>query len=181
MMNRLCQLCLEAGVPLQIHTCMQRETRYVLLDRRPTLLNSLFCRYPELRVDLFHGGYPWYVQAGLMAKYFPNVYIDGNWGADISPSGYGAALTAWIDTVPMNKILARGGDHMIIEHACVSLSVARDPIVEVLVDLAEREYCDLDLMLIVARRILCDNGADFWGLQRHSVSTGRPRALPYDS
>jgi uncharacterized protein len=162
MMNLLCQRCIEAGMPLQIHSGIQAGIGHILEDTRPTLLNGLFRRFPELRVDLFHGGHPWVEQAGLMAKYFPNVYIDGCWLMHISPSTYRRALTSWIETVPMNKIFAWGGDHSILEHSCASLILARDLIADVLTDLVERGYFDLELALQVAKRILHNNGAEFW-------------------
>ena len=162
MMNRLCRLCTEAGVPLQIHTGIQAGTGHVLEDSRPTLLTGLFRRHGDLRIELFHGGYPWIIQAGLMAKYFPNVYIDGCWLPRVSPSAYRAALTSWIETVPLNKIFAWGGDSGILEVSYGSLALAKDLIADVLADLVERGYFDPDLARHVARRILHDNGMDFW-------------------
>jgi hypothetical protein len=162
MMNQWCCLCVQADVPLQIHTGIQAGTGHVLEDTRPTLLTQLFRRHPDLRVDLFHGGYPWIAHAGLMAKYFPNVYIDGCWLHHISPSAYRAALTSWIEVVPTNKIFAWGGDHTILEQSYASLSLAKELVADVLADLVNRDYFDVDLALVVARRILHDNGAEFW-------------------
>jgi hypothetical protein len=163
MVDRLCQLCVEADVPLQIHTGIQAGIRHVLEDTRPTLLTDLFRRHPDLRVDLFHGGYPWCIQAGLMAKYFPNVYIDGCWLHHISPSAYRAALTSWIEIVPMSKIFAWGGDHTAtLAHSYASLVLAKDLIADVLADLVQRSYFDLEFALLLARRILHDNGIEFW-------------------
>ena len=164
MMNRLCQLCVEVDVPLQIHTGIQAYTRHTLEDTRPTLLTGMFQRHGDLRVDLFHGGYPWIVHAGLMAKYFPNVYVDGCWLSHISPAAYRSALISWIETVPMNKILAWGGDHNLLEHSYASLALARGLIADVLADLVSRGYFDVDLAIEVAQRILYKNGADFWRL-----------------
>jgi len=178
MVNRLCRLCVEAAVPLQIHTGIQTRMGHTLEDARPTLLTGLFRRHGDLRVDLFHGGYPWCVHAGLMAKYFPNVYINGCWLHHISPSAYRAALTAWIETVPLNKIFAWGGDHSsMLEHSYASLSLAKDLVADVMADLVDRGYFDVELALAVTKRIFHDNGAEFWhldnkdeactGVQRH--------------
>jgi len=46
MVNRICRLCVEADVPLQIHTGIQAGGG-VLEDTRPTLLTSLFERHPD--------------------------------------------------------------------------------------------------------------------------------------
>ena len=164
MVNRICRLCVEADVPLQIHTGIQAGGG-VLEDTRPTLLTSLFQRHPDLRVDLFHGGYPWVEHAGLMAKYFPNVYIDGCWLSHISPSAYRRALRSWIETVPMTKIFAFGGDHAILELSYGALAMAKDSVTDVLAELVDEDYFTMDVALNVARQILCDNGLSFWRVE----------------
>jgi hypothetical protein len=164
MMNRLCRLCVQVDMPLQMHTGIQAGLANTLDDTRPTLLTGLFQRHRDLRVDLFHAGYPWYLEAGLMAKYFPNVYVDGCWVSHISPSVYRAALTAWIETLPMTKIFAWGGDGDLLEQAVGSLAFARDALTQVLTEFVEDGYMDVELALYTARRILHDNGADFWRL-----------------
>ncbi len=162
MMNRLCQLCTEAGVPLQIHTGAQAGIGHVLEDTRPTLLTSLFRRHGDLKVDLFHGGYPWTIQAGLMAKYFPNVFVNGCWLNEISPSAYKAALLSWIETVPMNKIFAWGGDHFVLENSYASLKLSKALAADVLADLVDHDYFDEELALEIANRMFWQNGMDFW-------------------
>ena len=164
MMNRLCRLCTEAAVPLQIHTGVQAGTGHVLEDTRPTLLTSLFQRHGDLRVDLFHGGYPWCVQAGLLAKYFPNVYIDGCWLSHISSTGYRQALRSWIETVPMSKILAWGGDHHILEQSYGALAWVRDLVAETLGEMVTCGHFDMGLAIEAAERILYRNGEAFWGI-----------------
>jgi hypothetical protein len=99
-----------------------------------------------------------------MAKYFVNVYIDGCWLHHISPSAYRAALTSWIETVPMNKIFAWGGDHNLLEHSYASLAMARELVIDVLTGLVDRGYFDVDIALEVAGRILYGNGVEFWRL-----------------
>jgi len=164
MMNRLCRACVDADLPLQIHAGVQAGLGGTLANTQPTLLTSLFQRHPDLRVDLFHGGYPWCTEAGIMAKYFRNVHVDGCWLHQISPSAYRAALTSWIETVPLTKIFAWGGDHRTIEASYASLAQARDLVADVLADLVERRYFGMDLALEVAERILYRNGLEFWRL-----------------
>ncbi len=161
MMNRLAELCVEADVPLQIHTGMTSH----IGDSNPVHLTEFFYQHPDLRVDLFHGGYPWSTLAGLMANNHENVFIDGCWLHGISYAGYRQALTSWIETVPMNKIFAWGGDHTILEQSYGSLVVARELVADVLADLVQRDYFDVELALLVARRMLHDNGVEFWRLQ----------------
>ena len=165
MVNRLCKLCTEHGVPLQVHTGIQAGIGNILENTRPTLLTSLFRKFGDLKFDIFHGGYPWVIDAGLMAKYFPNVYIDGCWLAQISPSAYREALTSWIETVPSSKIFAWGGDHSQLEHSYSSLSLCRDLIADILAELVSSGYFDCDLAVDTARKILFENGVAFWNLE----------------
>ena len=162
MMNRLAERCIEADVPMQIHTGMTED----IAGANPTHMTEFLYKHEDLRLDLFHGGYPWSVQAGLMAANHPNMYIDGCWLHSISYQGFREALTAWIENVPMNKIFAWGGDHTILEQSYGSLVVARELVADVLADLVHREYFDEELALEVARRILHDNGIEFWKLEK---------------
>ena len=161
MMNRLAELCIEADVPLQIHAGMTED----IAGANPTLMTEFLHKHSELRLDLFHGGYPWSVQAGLMTHIHPNVFIDGCWLHHISYQGFREALISWIENVPMNKIFAWGGDHTILEQSYGSLVVARELVADVLAGLVESDYFDEELALEVARRILHDNGVEFWRLE----------------
>ena len=160
MLNRWAELCVEADVPLQIHAGMTED----IAGANPTHMTEFLYKHTELRLDLFHGGYPWSVQAGLMARNHQNVFIDGCWLHSISYEGFRQALTSWIENVPMNKIFAWGGDHMVLENSYGSLAVARVLVADVLADLVDRDYFDEELALEVARCILHDNGIEFWRL-----------------
>ena len=164
MLNRLAELCVESDVPLQIHTGMTEH----IDDANPTHMTDYLYKHPDLRLDLFHGGYPWHVQAGMLAHNHQNVFIDGCWLHHISYSGFREALTSWIENVPMNKIFAWGGDHGMLEQSYGSLVVGRELVADVLTDLVERDYFDEELALEVARRILHDNGVEFWRLKSES-------------
>jgi uncharacterized protein len=167
MMNYWCRKCVEVDKPMQVHAGIQAGNSGTLEDTRPTGLNSLFQRHGDLRVDLFHGGYPWTEQAGIMAKYFPNVHINGCWLHSISASGYRQAIRSWIQAVPMSKIFAWGGDSApLLEHSYASLLTTRRLLADVLAGLIREEYLDMDLALELARRMLHDNAATFWRLER---------------
>ena len=170
MMNYLCRKCVEVDRPLQIHSGIQIGNSGTLEDTSPTGLNSLFQRHGDLRVDLFHGGYPWTDQAGIMAKYFPNVYINGCWLNCISASGYRQAMRSWIQTVPMSKIFAWGGDSSpLLEHSFGSLMTVRHLLADVLAELVCEEYFDLDLAIEIAGRVLHKNPSAFWRQQSPKV------------
>jgi hypothetical protein len=67
----------------------------------PLNLIPLVQRRPDARFDVYHLGYPWPRQALMLGKRFPNVWLNFCWMHAISPRC----------TVPVNKILAFGGDY----------------------------------------------------------------------
>jgi len=163
MMHAVCEQCGRHRLPFQIHTGIQAGNRNDLANANPLHLTNLFQAYPDVQFDLFHGGYPFTIEAGLMAKYFPNVYVDGCWLAHISPAAYKRALDEWIEIVPANKIFAWGGDHGIIDHSYASLQLAKDLIAEVLACKVASGYFSERVALHLARRIVEQNAREVYG------------------
>lgn len=68
--------CVELGVPVSIHTSAD-WTRTRLSDLgHPRHIDDVACRFPELTILMSHGGYPWVLQACLIAWKHPNVYLE---------------------------------------------------------------------------------------------------------
>jgi len=163
MMHLVCQKCAEYKLPIQIHTGIQAGNFNTITNARPTLLTNLFQKYPDVRFDLFHAGYPYIQEAGVLAKYFPNVYLNACWLAHISPSAYKRGLNEWLEVVPSNKILAWGGDHGILEHSYASLKLAKGLISEVLATKVATGYFSEKIALSVAERIVGGNAIELYG------------------
>jgi len=108
MMHTVCEKCAEYNLPFQFHTGLQADNFNVLKNSNPLLLENLFRDYRKVNFVLFHGGYPYIQEVGVLAKYFPNVYLDACWLSDISISAYKRALSEWLEIVPSNKIFAWG-------------------------------------------------------------------------
>jgi len=165
MMHAVCERCARYHLPFQIHSGIQAGNFNTLANANPLHLTDLFQTYPDARFDLFHGGYPFTQEAGLMAKYFPNVYVDGCWLAHISPAAYKRALDEWIEIVPANKIFAWGGDHGIIDHSYASLLLGKDLIAEVLARKVANGYFNEKVALRLAERIVGENGLEVYGFE----------------
>lgn len=101
--------CVELGVPVSIHTSAD-WTRTRLSDLgHPRHIDDVACRFPELTILMSHGGYPWVLQACLIAWKHPNVYLElgrapsqvlrftGRW--------MGAADAVWADNNPQQDRL----------------------------------------------------------------------------
>ena len=126
MMHEVCKRCAEFKLPYQIHTGLQAGNYNTITNANPIYLTNILRRYPDVKFDIFHGGYPYCREAGILAKYFPNAYVDGCWLTHISPSAYKETLNEWLEIAPATKIFAWGGDITIPEHTYASLKLARN-------------------------------------------------------
>ncbi len=164
MMHQVLARCAQYDLPIQFHTGIQAGNFNTITNAKPTHLTNLFQKFPTVRFDIFHGGYPYCQEAGLLAKYFPNVYIDGCWLPHISPAAYTRALDEWIEIAPASKIFAWGGDHRIVELSYASLILAKDLIADVLSRKVSTGYFGMDVALDVLERIMGKNGVEFYRL-----------------
>lgn len=98
------------GSLLQVHTGMQAGNGNYIRNADPAQLSNLFICYPSIRFDLFHIGFPFYENAAVLAKMFPNVFINLCWAHIISPGSVRDCLRKWIEMLPMNKVIGFGGD-----------------------------------------------------------------------
>jgi hypothetical protein len=162
MMHTICEKCSEHNLPFQIHTGIQAGILNTLTNAKPTLLTNLFRKFSDVRFDLFHGGYPYMQEAGILAKYFPNVYLDACWLAHISPAAYKRGLNEWLEIVPSNKIFAWGGDHLLIEHSYASLILAKDLVSDVLAAKVVQGYFSQKIAVSVAEKITGQNAIEVY-------------------
>lgn len=127
-------------------------------------MTSFFQRFSIVYLDLFHGGYPYIQEVGILAKYIPNVYIDGCWFSHISSSVYKRGLNEWLEIAPANKIFALGGDHKFIEHSYAFLMLAKDLVSEVLAAKVSSEYFTKKVTLSVVEKIMGQNTKEVYNL-----------------
>jgi len=155
------------GLVIQIHTGIQEGHGNVITDANPTHLTNLFLEYSNVRFDLFHMGYPYQQEAAVLAKNFPNVYLDMCWGHIISPEAARRALSEWLDSVPANKIMGFGGDYLFPEGVYGHQAIARENVAWVLAEKVERGDFGLDEAREIARWLFVDNPATLFGLEAH--------------
>ncbi|KAA3658860.1 MAG: hypothetical protein DWQ10_10265 [Calditrichaeota bacterium] len=164
-MHRLIDLAEEFDLPVQIHTGLQAGNGNIITNSKPTHLTNLIMIHPRVDFCLFHGGYPYGGELAVLAKNFPNVYIDMCWSAIISPSYSKRYLHEWIETVPANKILAFGGDYSVVELVYAHSVMARRIVAEVLIEKVESGYLSEEEAIAVARRILRQNALEVFRMQ----------------
>ena len=68
--------CVELGIPLSIHTSANwTRTRPSDLGH-PRHIDDVACQFPDLTILMSHAGYPWVLEACLVAWKHPNVYLE---------------------------------------------------------------------------------------------------------
>jgi hypothetical protein len=68
--------CVELGIPLSIHTSANWTTVSVNDLGHPRHLDAVAAHFPELQIIMSHAGYPWVLEAVLLAWKYPNVYLE---------------------------------------------------------------------------------------------------------
>ena len=68
--------CVELGVPLSIHTSANWTTGAINDLGHPRHLDPVARDFPELRVIMSHAGYPWVLEAVLLAWKYEHVYLE---------------------------------------------------------------------------------------------------------
>ncbi|NLJ41087.1 MAG: amidohydrolase family protein [Clostridiales bacterium] len=157
MMHFILRMANKRNPTFQFHTGLQEGNGNYIHNSDPSLLSNLFLEYPDVDFDIFHIGYPYQHVLSALAKNFPNVYIDMCWAHIISPYACVNALNEWIDSVPLNKIIAFGGDYMIIDAVYGHQYLARTDISKSLAHKVEEGVFDIDEAKRIAKMLFYGN------------------------
>lgn len=151
-------------LPIQIHTGLQDRNVNYLHHSHPLLLNNLFERYPDVTFILFHTGYPYGREAGILAKMFPNVYVDFSWVHAISSIFAIELMKEYFEVIPANKFCGFGGDFCNVEGAFGHLQLAKENLSLAIADLVERGWYSAFYGMHLAKQILYDNPKQIYGI-----------------
>src|SRR5206468_2506650 len=103
-MWRLVELSAKYNLPFQIHTGDAR-----IQGSDPMLLVDLIAANPKTKFILFHGGYPWIGETGMIVakatQGSANVWIDSVWLTTISYSTAKRAFHEWLEVMPSDRIM----------------------------------------------------------------------------
>jgi predicted TIM-barrel fold metal-dependent hydrolase len=132
----------------------------------PLHIIPILQRHPKARFDVYHLGYPWVREALMLGKGFPNVWLNLCWTHIISQRFVVAALDEAIDLIPMNKILAFGGDYAVpVEKVYGHLVMAREDIARVLARRIMEGQMTESQALELARKWFWDNPRELYRLR----------------
>ncbi|MHB9026572.1 MAG: amidohydrolase family protein [Armatimonadota bacterium] len=119
----------ELDLVVAVHTGYWNDFRQI----DPLHLIPLLQRHPAARFDVFHLGYPWVRETLMLAKGFPNVWLNLCWTHVMSQRMATDALDEALDLLPTNKILGFGADYWKpVEKVYGHLVMAREDIARAL-------------------------------------------------
>lgn len=152
----------EHGLVIAVHTGYWGDFR--TLD--PLHMIPILQRHPKVRFDIYHLGYPWVRESLMLGKGFANVWLNLCWTHIISQRFAASALDEAIDLIPMNKLIAFGGDYGIpVEKVYGHLVMAREDIACVLARrIMDKQMTELQA-LALARKWLWENPKALYQLE----------------
>jgi uncharacterized protein len=68
--------CVELDIPVSIHTSANWTEVRVSDFGHPRHIDTVAADFPELKIIMSHAGYPWVLEAVLLAWKYPNVYLE---------------------------------------------------------------------------------------------------------
>jgi hypothetical protein len=160
-------VCEKYNLPIQIHTGLQTFNGNYITNSRPTGLVEAFFKFPKAKFVLLHASYPYGGELATLAKNFPNVYIDLAWSAIISPSYTVRYIREFIETVPVNKIIAFGGDCKTPEQVYAASIMARETVEKAMVQMVRGGYITENEASEIIVKLLRTNAIEIYGLGKY--------------
>ena len=160
--DRCLDVAAGADVPVAVHTGYWGDFR----ELDPKFMLGIAARRKDVRFDVFHLGIPMIRDAILIGKNHPNVTLNLTWCPVISQVQTCRALDEVLDLVPLNKVIAFGGDYRVaVQKAWGHLVMARECVATALSNRVETSELDRDEALRIAGMWFYDNPARIYGIK----------------
>ena len=145
--DRAFRLAEQKRVPVAVHSGVWGDFR----NSQPAHLIPMATDHPMVSFDLFHLGMPYVREAVMIGKMFPNVSLNMCWNTIVSPEQTVRMLDECMDMIPINNIIAFGGDYRLpVEKVYGHLKMARGVVARVLAKRMSRGQLDLAEALRIA-------------------------------
>jgi len=158
-------------IVLQIHTGLFANGKNIIENGNPTELNKTFIKYPNIKFDIFHISYPYAGELVALSKMFGNVYVNFAWAHAISERKSVETLLECFDVLPINKILAFGGDSHSPVWTYAYLIQARKNIAKAIAIAISEGVFTIEEGKWIAKRILFDNPNELYKLGYKLIDT----------
>jgi len=159
---RVSELSAKHELPFQIHTGQAR-----IQGSNPMLLVDLIAANPNTKFILFHGGFPWIGETGVIAMRYKNVWIDSVWMPQLSYTMAKRAYQEWLEVVPSDRIMW-GADTVQAEGIYAATIFTRQCLCEALAEKVQRSELSEQQALHIGRQVMRENALKlFPKLERH--------------
>lgn len=171
-MWRLVELSARYELPFQIHTGDAR-----VQGSNPMLLVDLIEANPKTRFILFHGGFPWVGETGvILMRHGSHVWLDSVWLPTISYSTAKRAFHEWLEVMPSNRIMW-GADANHPEGIYGATEMTRRCLAEVLAEKVDRGDLREEHAVGIGRQILRDNALTLFPQLRRMLWKDKGKSL----
>jgi uncharacterized protein len=151
-MWRLVELSAKYELPFQTHTGQAR-----IQGSNPMLLVDMIAANPKTKFILFHGGFPWVGETGvILMRHSSHVWIDSVWLPTLSYTTAKRAFHEWLEVMPSDRIMW-GADCNHAEGIYGATEFTRQCVAEVLAEKLDRGELKEEYALRIGRQILRDN------------------------
>src|SRR5262245_31639486 len=171
-MWRLVELSARHSLPFQIHTGQAR-----IQGSNPMLLVDLIEANPRTKFILFHGGYPWVGESGVIAMRFRHVWLDSCWLPTLSYTTAKRAYHEWLEAMPSNGIMW-GANCNHAEGIYGATEFTRRCLAEVLAEKVDRGDLTEEHALRIGRQILRDNALELFPQLKERLWKGKEELTP---
>jgi len=141
LIHHIYDMAAEMDLVVALHSGVWNDFR----DSDPRHMTRWAAWHPDTRFDLYHLGMPEVRAAVMVGAMFPNVWLNLCWTHIISEEMTCSGINEIIDLVPINKILAFGGDYgNPVEKVVGHLRMAKENIARVLAMRIDRGRMDFN-------------------------------------
>jgi uncharacterized protein len=175
-MWRLVELSAKYELPFQIHTGHGR-----IQGSNPMNLVDLIEANPRTKFILFHGGFPWVGETGIiLMRHGSHVWLDSVWMPTLSYATAKRAFHEWLDVMPSSRLMW-GGDANHGEGIYGATEMTRRCLAEVLAERVDSGDLREEHALTIGRQVLRDNALALFPqlkerLWKHKGITMKPPA-----
>ena len=148
---QVCRLSAKYDLPFQVHTGQAR-----VQGSNPMLLVDVIAGNPETKFVLFHGGFPWVGETGVIAMRHKNVWIDSVWLPTLSYTMGKRAYQEWLEMIPSDRIMW-GADTVNAEGIYAATEFTRRCLAEALAEKVERGELLEEHAYRIGRQVMREN------------------------
>ena len=152
--HRIIDIATEKDLVVAVHAGIWGDFRE--LDSKYML--KIASAHPQTKFDLYHLGMPSVRDTIVIAKNYPNVFLNLCWSHIISQVQCCSGIDELLDQVPINKVLAFGGDYIRpVEKVVGHLHMARENFAKVFGSRIDRELMSFDQACEILKLWFWDN------------------------